>query len=109
LFGKESIHNERVAREGDLKAFIGTDIFFDTTWKKKYSDKKKKRDEVFHNKECGIKNMSLYFGTGCLKVGLSYEEGSCWVGKKVYLPNMKPMKKRGPVAKSSAQLVALSI
>jgi hypothetical protein len=53
--------------------------------------------------------MSLYFGTGCLKVGLSYEEGSCWVGKKVYLPNMKPMKKRGPVAKSSAQLVALSI
>ena len=27
--------------------------------------------------------MSFFFGIGCLKVGLSYEEGCCWVGNKI--------------------------
>jgi hypothetical protein len=42
LFGKESIHNERVAREGELKTLVGTDVLFDTT-RKKEDDSEKKR------------------------------------------------------------------
>ncbi len=29
--------------------------------------------------------MSVFFELGCLKVGLSYEEGCCWVVDELYV------------------------
>jgi hypothetical protein len=42
LFGKKRIEQKSVARKRELKAFIGTDVLFDTT-RKKEDDSEKKR------------------------------------------------------------------